>query len=63
MTRGGVKDYAKLDALVSAIKADGCVPITVVDMGGYAQALTDAHYVVAADLLGITPEVVWVEVE
>ena len=63
VTRGGVTDYAKLDALLSSMRTNGCGPITVVDMGSYVQALTDAHEVVAADLLGITPEVVWVKSE
>lgn len=61
VTRGGVTDSRKLDALILDMWQNGWQgrPVIVADMGEYVLALTGAHRLTAASVAGVTPGLVW----
>nr|DAP03976.1 MAG TPA: hypothetical protein [Caudoviricetes sp.] len=61
VTRNGVTDTRKLDDLIMDMELHGWSgrPVIVADMGEWIQAFTGSHRIVAADMTGTEPEVVW----
>ena len=62
VTRNGVTDTHKLDALILDMWRRGWQgrPVIVADMvGGYVQAFTGSHRLTAASVTGVIPELVW----
>lgn len=61
VTRNGVTDSQKLDALILDMELHGWQgrPIIVADMGDYVQAFTGSHRLTAARVTGVAPELVW----
>lgn len=61
VTRNGVTDAQKLDALILDMWQRGWQgrPVIVADMGGYVQAFTGSHRLSAASVTGVVPELVW----
>lgn len=61
VTRNGVTDSQKLDALILDMWQNGWQgrPIIVGDMGDYVQAFTGSHRLTAASVTGVIPELVW----
>lgn len=61
VTRNGVTDQQKLDALILDMWQNGWQgrPVIVADMGDYVQAFTGSHRLTAASVTGATPELVW----
>lgn len=61
VTRNGVTDQQKLDALILDMWQNGWQgrPAIVADMGDYVQAFTESHRLMAASVTGVTPELVW----
>ena len=61
VTRNGVTDSRKLDALILDMWQRGWQgrPIIVADIGDYVQAFTGSHRLTAASVTGVTPTLVW----
>lgn len=61
VTRNGVTDSRKLDALILGMGQRGWQgrPIIVADMGDYVRAFTGSHRLTAASVTGVVPELVW----
>ena len=61
VTRNGVTDPQKLDALILDMWQSGWQgrPVIVADMGDYVQAFTGSHRLTAASVTGAVPELVW----
>ena len=61
VTRNGVTDSQKLDALILDMWQNGWQgrPVIVADMGGYVQAFTGSHRLLAAGITGVAPALVW----
>lgn len=61
VTRNGVTDTRKLDDLILDMELHGWRgrPVIVADMGEWIRAFTGSHRIVAADMTGTEPEVVW----
>ena len=61
VTRNGVTDQQKLDALILDMWQNGWRgrPVIVADMGGYARAFTGSHRLTAASVTGAIPKLVW----
>ncbi len=61
VTRNGVTDQQKLDALILEMWQNGWRgrPVIVADMGGHVRAFTGLHRLTAASVTGAIPEVVW----
>lgn len=61
VTRNGVTDQQKLDALILDMWQNGWQgrPVIVADMGGYVQAFTGSHRLSAAGITGVVPALVW----
>lgn len=61
VTRNGVTDAQKLDALILDMWQCGWQgrPVIVADMGDYVQAFTGSHRLTAASVTGAVPELVW----
>lgn len=61
VTRSGVTDSRKLDALILDMWQRGWQgwPVIVADMGDYVRAFTGSHRLTAAGITGVTPALVW----
>lgn len=61
VTRNGVTDSQKLDALIMDMWQRGWQgrPVIVADMGDYVQAFTGSHRLTAAGITGVAPALVW----
>lgn len=61
VTRNGVTDTRKLDALILDMWQRGWRggPVIVADMGDYVQAFTGSHRLTAASVTGTIPDLVW----
>lgn len=61
VTRNGVTDQQKLDALILEMWQCGWRgrPVIVSDMGDYVRAFTGSHRLTAASVTGAIPELVW----
>lgn len=61
VTRNGVTDSQKLDALILDMWQRGWQgrPVIVADMGDYVYAFTGSHCLTAASVTGAVPELVW----
>ena len=61
VTRNGVTDQQKLDALILDMWQNGWKgrPVIVSDMGDYVRAFTGSHRLTAASVTGAIPELVW----
>lgn len=61
VTRNGVTDPQKLDALILDMWQNGWQgrPVIVADMGDYVQAFTGSHRLTAASVTGVIPKLVW----
>lgn len=61
VTRNGVTDQQKLDALILDMWQNGWRwrPVIVADMGDHVRAFTGSHRLTAASVTGAIPEVVW----
>ena len=61
VTRNGVTDSQKLDALILDMWQRGWQgrPVIVADMGDYVHAFTGSHRLTAASVTGAVPELLW----
>lgn len=61
VTRNGVTDQQKLDALILDMWQCGWQgrPVIVADMGDYVRAFTGSHRLTAASVTGAVPGLVW----
>lgn len=61
VTRNGVTDSQKLDALILDMWQRGWQgrPVIVADMVDYVQAFTGSHRLLAAGITGVAPALVW----
>ena len=61
VTRNGVTDSQKLDALILDMWQNGWQgrPVIVADMGDYVRAFTGSHRLTAASVTGAIPDLVW----